>query len=132
MRKGRQHKFAISACVYALLLAPTLNMYIFISDSDTINISSCFFFITCLQTSQQSVRCLQAYKPPLPGRFPSWNCHIFSVAFLSLSLSHPPLPNNQRQTLTAYEEGDLSRTSCQYWVANPMRAQQEEKSATHL
>ena len=26
----------------------------------------------------------------------------------------------------------LSTTSCQYWVAKPIRAQQEEKSATHL
>ena len=81
--KGRQHKFAISACVYALLLGPTLNMNIFISDSDAIAISSCFFFITCLQTSQQSVRCLQAYKPPLPGRFPSWNRHIFKTCLFS-------------------------------------------------
>ena len=99
--KGRQHKFAISACVYALLLGPTLNMSIFISDSDAI--SSCFFFTTCLQTSLQSVRCLQAYKPPLPGQFPSWNRHIFETCLFS-PCPNPPLPNDKRQTLTAYKE----------------------------
>ena len=128
--KGRQHKFAISACVYALPLGT--NLYIFISDSAAIAISNCFFFITCLQTSLQSVRCLQAYKPPLPGRFPSWNCHFFLWPF-SPYLCPTPLLNNQRPTNSDFnEEGDLSRTSCQYWVANPMRAQQDEKSATHL
>ena len=37
-----------------------------------------------------------------------------------------------KTTTLILRQGDLSTTSCQYWVAKPMRAQQEEKRATHL
>ena len=97
--------------------------------------------VTCFQTSQQWAQFPQVCKPPLQGRFPSWN-YILQDNNNKLIIHIPYIfkltkTKGESNCQTSFDAINLyilylSTTSCQYWVAKPIRAQQEEKSATHL
>ena len=93
--------------------------------------------VTCFQTSQQWAQFPQVCKPPLQGRFPSLN-HILLYFIIHIPYIYKlTKTKGESNCQTSFDAINLyilhlSTTSCQYWVAKPIRAQQEEKSATHL
>lgn len=136
------HNIILCACIWnldVLWLTPLCDVHASLQIFGWMQVA-----LTCWQTSRQSVQCLQVYKPPLPEQFPSWNCHnfktLFVASYLPIGIDPFPICPTPTKSKTSFQDrkilplrrDDLSTTSCQYWVANPMRAQQEEKSATHL